>query len=100
MAAVDTTTPEVQAFLRRRTGIAPLRADASAVQRFFAWKWTWASLILIAACAVTFVIQYRILSTPVYFEDGSSSPGLNDDALLMCAERALPTMIFWIGTVV
>ncbi|MDR0782497.1 MAG: PrsW family intramembrane metalloprotease, partial [Propionibacteriaceae bacterium] len=83
-------------YLRRRTGIAPSRAGASTTRRFFSWKWTWASLIIIAACAVTFIIQFHFLKQPTYYADGSSVPGLNDNALWMCAKRALPTMVFWI----
>jgi RsiW-degrading membrane proteinase PrsW (M82 family) len=96
VAAADLTTPEVQAYLRRRAGLAPSRAGLSGLQRLVRSPWAWTGLILIALGIISLWLFFADVMSPIIYEDGSRVPGLNADALWLSAGKALPTMVFWI----
>ena len=65
-------------------------------QRFLRSPWTWASLAIAIGCTFSIVHLIQDVMKDRKAEDDSRIPGLNADALWMCAGLALPTMIFWI----
>ena len=96
MALADTTSPEVEAYLRRRTGVPAPSDSLTWRDKLLTSKWTWAS-VCIVACAITcIVILIRDVEKTVVQSDGTAVPGLNSDALWLAADKALPTLAFWI----
>ena len=96
MALADVTSPQVESYLRRRTGVAASTADLTRWQKLLASKWTWTAVCVIACAIASIVILIRSVMKTVTQSDGTQIPGLNADALWLAAGRALPTLIFWI----
>ena len=90
------TSPRVEAYLRRRTGVAASTAGLSWKQKLLKSKWTWAATCIIAAAITCIIILVHSVMQWITQSDGTQIPGLNADALWLAAGRALPTLIFWI----
>jgi len=86
----------VEAYLRRRTGLAASGHGVPITRRIFASNWTWAAINLAFISYITLWIMLRDVMRDREAEDGSRIPGLNANALWMSAERALPTLLFWV----
>ncbi|MDR2931407.1 MAG: PrsW family intramembrane metalloprotease [Propionibacteriaceae bacterium] len=96
VAAAELTSPEVESYLRRRTGVAASTTSLSWRQRLIHSRWTWLSLILILVYAATMWILMSDVARSRTAEDGTVTPGLNADALWLSAGKAWPTLAFWI----
>jgi len=96
MASADTTSPEVEAYLRRRTGVPAPTAGLTWRAKLLRSKWTWASVCIVACAIACIVTLVRDVQKTIVQSDGSQVPGLNSDALWLAADRALPTLAFWI----
>jgi len=96
MAEADTTSPRVEAYLRRRTGVAASTKGLTRLQKLAASKWTWASACIVVCAVTSIVTLIRDVSRTIVQSDGTQVPGLNSDALWLAAGRALPTLVFWI----
>jgi len=90
------TSGQVEAYLRRRTGVAASTAGLTWTQRLVASKWTWTALCVVVLAGVAIQALVRDVMMTRVQEDGTAVPGLNLDALWLSAGRALPTMAFWI----
>ena len=96
VATADTTSPEVEAYLRQRTGLSASTLGWPWLRRVLSYRWTWTSVAVVTLATVSiFVLITDIMRTRTA-QDGSKIPGLNADALMMAANRAWPTMVFWI----
>ncbi len=95
MSAADLTSPEIEAYLRHRTGWPASAARKSWLQRIQRSKWTWTTLLYLAGATGAIWLLIADVMRDREAEDGSITPGLNADALWLCAGRALPTMAFW-----
>ena len=96
MALADSTSPRVEAYLRRRTGVEASTTGLTWRVKLLASKWTWTALAIILCSITCIVILIRDVEATVVQSDGTTIPGLNSDALSLAAERALPTLAFWV----
>ena len=90
------TSDAAEAYLRRRTGIAPARTGLSWKKRLLRSKWTWLTVGVLGISAVSIITLIRDLMKSQTTEDGVI-PGLNSDALWLCFGKAMPTLVFWIA---
>jgi RsiW-degrading membrane proteinase PrsW (M82 family) len=64
--------------------------------RLLANNWTWVAAALVVFSVGCVVILIRDIMTARTAQDGTETPGLNSDALWLCAGKAWPTLLFWI----
>ena len=96
VALADMTSPQVEAYLRRRTGVPASVKGLTWPQRLLRSKWTWAAVsVVVVACVCIVLLVRDVMATRVQ-DDGTQVPGLNSDALWLSAGKALPTLAFWI----
>jgi len=96
MALADTTSPQVEAYQRRRTGVAASTGGLTWQQRLLGSKWTWASASIVVVALGCIVMLLRDVMATRVQDDGTQIPGLNSDALWLAADKAFPTLAFWI----
>ena len=87
----------VEAYRRRRSGLAGPTAGKRLSQRILRSKWTWLGLGLVVTFVVSWWLFFRYIQQDTPMPDGTSVPGLNADALWLSAGKAAPTMFFWVA---
>ncbi|MCL1907003.1 MAG: PrsW family intramembrane metalloprotease [Propionibacteriaceae bacterium] len=96
MAVKIQHSPQVETYLRRRAGVAPLESGLSIPKKILRSKWTWITCAIVLASVASLIILGFDIVPDRTLDDGMKIPGLNFDALRTSARRALPTLIFWV----
>ena len=90
------TSPEVESYLRRRTGVRPADRPGAWWQQILRSRLTWLTLGSVIVFAGLLELLLRDIMMTRYDQDNNPIPGLNPDALWLAASRAWPTMLFWV----